>query len=163
MIPERIAISLKEAVELGHKSPSQEETNVETSESDDIFICRDRIEITGKPIEKRNLVMINGSPMGITNRSLELLLRFAVAVKKDGRGWVHREDLTPGMGATQLVSRLRNELRSLTLKKDGKIIENDGSGCYRLSIPPRNVSFDRESLLLHWNAVIKDTAASISE
>ena len=108
-------------------------------------------------------MMINGSPMGITNRSLELLLRFAVAVRKDGRGWVHREDLTPGMGATQLVSRLRNELRSLTLKKDGKIIENDGSGCYRLSIPPRNVSFDRESLLLHWNAVIKDTAASILE
>ncbi|HOI15501.1 MAG TPA: hypothetical protein PK036_04090, partial [Geobacteraceae bacterium] len=163
MIPERIAISLKEAVESGHKSTSQEETNAETSGPDDTFICRDRIEITGKPIEKRNLVMINGSPMGITNRSLELLLRFAVAVRKDGRGWVHREDLTPGMGATQLVSRLRNELRSLTLKKDGKIIENDGSGCYRLSIPPRNVSFDRESLLLHWNAVIKDTAASILE
>ena len=163
MIPERIAISLKEAVESGHKSPPQKETSVETSEPDDTFICCDRIEITGKPIEKRNLVMINGSPMGITNRSLELLLRFAVAVKKDGRGWVHREDLTPGMGATQLVSRLRNELRSLTLKKDGKIIENDGSGCYRLSIPPRNVFFDRESLLQHWNAVIKDAAASISE
>jgi hypothetical protein len=49
------------------------------------------------------------------------------------------------------------------LKKDGKLIENDGSGCYRLSIPPQNVSFDRESLLQHWNAVIKDAAASISE
>jgi len=160
MIPERIAISLKEAVESGHKSPSQEETNAETSGPDDTFICRDRIEITGKPVEKRNLVMINGSPMGITNRSLELLLRFAVSVKKDGRGWVHREDLTPGMGATQLVSRLRNELRSLTLKKDGKIIENDGSGCYRLSIPPRNVFFDRESLLQHWNAVIRELVGS---
>ncbi|HOJ52502.1 MAG TPA: hypothetical protein PLT64_07840 [Syntrophales bacterium] len=70
----------------------------------------------------------------------------------------HHADLS-----TQLVSRLRNELRSLTLKKDGRIIENNGSGCYRLSIPPRNVTIDTESLMMHWNAVIKDMAASMSE
>ncbi len=160
MIPEKTAISLKQAVERDRKAPA-ETTVVEIVSPDDTFICCDRIEITGKPMEKRNLVMINGSPAGITNRSLELLLRFAVALKKDGRGWVHREDLTSGIGTTQLISRVRNELISLTLTKDVKIIENDGSGSYRLSIPPQNAVIDTERLQKHWNAVIKELAKSV--
>ncbi len=113
------------------------------------MLCSDRIEITGRLMEKRNLIMINDSPTGVTDRSLELLLRFGIALKKDGRGWVHWEDFASRTGATQLISRLRNELRSLTLTKDGKIIENDGSGNYRLSIPPQNVVIDAESLMKH--------------
>jgi hypothetical protein len=49
------------------------------------------------------------------------------------------------------------------LAKDGKIIENDGSGNYRISMPPQNLIIDKEGLLQHWNAVIKDMANSISE
>jgi helicase len=158
MIPEKIAISLKQAVESDGAAPVVETTTVEPVAPDDALLCRDRIEITGKPMEKRNLVLINGSPTGITNRSLELLMHFAVTLKKDGRGWVHREDLSSEIGVTQLISRLRNELRSLTLTKDGKIIENDGSGSYRLSIPPQNVIIDKESLQKHWNVVIKELA-----
>jgi helicase len=163
LIPEKIVINLKQAVEPYGEVPVETRIGepVETFLSDDTFFCHDRIEITGKQMEKRNLVMINGSPTGITNRSLELLLHFAVVLKKDGRGWVHKEDLTSDTGATQLISRLRNELRNLTLTKDGKIIENDGSGSYRLSIPPRNVVIDKEDLQKHWNAVIKELAKSI--
>ncbi len=164
MIPEKIAISLKRAVESDGEAPvvistpAVETATVEAVAPDDTFLYRDRIEITGKPMEKRNLVIINGSPTGITNRSLELLLHFAVALKKDGKGWVHKQDLTSDIGSTQLIARLRNELRNLTLAKDGKIIENDGSGSYRLSIPPQNVVIDEESLQKHWNAVIKELA-----
>jgi helicase len=157
MIPKNVAIDLKKAVEVRDEEPIETKV-IEAISPDNTFICCDRIEITGKPIEKRNLVMINGSRAGITNRSLELLLRFAVTLKKDGRGWVHSEDISSGIGLTQLISRLRSELRSLTLTKDGKIIENDGSGNYRLSIPPQNVVVDIESLLSHWNAVIRDLA-----
>ncbi|MCK4389301.1 MAG: hypothetical protein KAV83_03560 [Desulfobacterales bacterium] len=32
--------------------------------SDTTFACQDRIEITGRPIDRRNLLMINGSPLG---------------------------------------------------------------------------------------------------
>jgi helicase len=162
MIPENVAKELKRVVEQ-EKDSSPETTVVEKFLPDDTFLCRDRIKITGKPEEKRNLVMINGSPTAITNRSLELLLRFAVALKKDGCGWVHREDFASGVETTQFISRLRNEIRSLTLAKDGTIIENDGSGSYRLSIPPQNVVIDTESLMMHWNAVINDMVSSISE
>ena len=151
LIPKRIAVNLKKAV----ASDTVESMIVETITPDSTLLFGDRIEITGRLTEKRNLIMINDSPTGVTDRSLELLLRFGIALKKDGRGWVHREDFASRTGATQLISRLRNELRSLTLAKDGKIIENDGSGNYRLSIPPQNVIIDAESLMKHWNAVIK--------
>ena len=162
IIPKNVAIDLKQAAETRDEA-SMETKTIETALPDSTFICRDRIEITGKPMERQNLVMINGCSTGVTDRSLELLLRFAVALKKDGRGWIHREDFTSGIGTTQLVSRLRNELRSLTLAKDGKIIENDNTGNYRLSIPPQNVVIDKESLLKHWNAVIRELAKSTGE
>ena len=156
LIPKRIAVNLKKAV-----APAAIESMViETITPDETLLCRDRIEITGRLLEKRNLIMINDSPAGVTDRSLELLLRFGIALKKDGRGWVHREDFASRTGATQFISRLRNELRSLTLAKDGKIIENDGAGNYRLSIPPQNVVIDAESLMKHWNAVIKKLAGN---
>jgi len=156
LIPKRIAVNLKKAI----APVAIESTIVETITPDETLLCRDRIEITGRLLEKRNLIMINDSPTGVTDRSLELLLRFGIALKKDGRGWVHREDFASGTGATQFISRLRNELRSLTLSKDGKIIENDGAGNYRLSIPPQNVVIDAESLMKHWNAVIKKLAGN---
>ena len=104
--------------------------------SEATFACQDRIEITGKPIHGRNLVMINGSPLAITNRSLEVLLQLAVALKQDNGGWVHKIDLAKDLGAPQLISRLRSEIRNHTLANDERIIENDGSGSYRLSVPP---------------------------
>jgi helicase len=159
LIPKRIAVNLKKVV----APVAIEPMVIETITPDETLLCRDRIEITGRLLEKRNLIMINDSPTGVTDRSLELLLRFGIALKKDGRGWVHREDFASRTGATQFISRLRNELRSLTLAKDGKIIENDGSGNYRLSMPPQNLIIDKEGLLQHWNAVIKDMANSISE
>lgn len=159
LIPKKIAVNLKKAV----APVAIESMVIETITPDETLLCCDRIEITGRLLEKRNLIMINDSPTGVTDRSLELLLRFGIALKKDGRGWVHREDFASGTGATQFISRLRNELRSLTLSKDGKIIENDGSGNYRLSIPPQNLILDKEGLLKHWNAVIKTLASSILE
>lgn len=157
LIPKKIAVNLKKAV----ASDTVESMIVENITPDNTLLCRDRIEITGRLMEKRNLMMINDSPTGVTDRSLELLLRFGMALKKDGHGWVHWEDFASRTGATQLISRLRNELRSLTLTKDGKIIENDGSGNYRLSIPPQNVTIDAESLKKHWNATIRGLAESV--
>ena len=57
---------------------------------------------------------------------------------------------------TQLISRLRSELRDYTIKRDGSIIENDGSGYYRLSVPPDNVIIDKESLSRHWSRVVRE-------
>ncbi len=158
IISEGIAIRLKEAVEAAAEASSESKARVRMASNDDTFICRDRIEVTGKPMEKRNLVIINGTSIGITNRSMELLLQFVIALKRDGQGWIHKEDMTPRIEAAQLISRLRTELRSFTLGKNSKIIENDGSGCYRLSIPPQNVTLEIESLRDHWNAVIRELA-----
>ena len=53
-----------------------------------------------------------------------------------GIGLVYKEDISSNMAVAQLVFRLRSEIRGHTVSKDVKIIENDGSGSYRLSVPP---------------------------
>ncbi len=153
VIPEKIAINLKEAVDkrLGIK---KDELAGETEEEKS-YLCSDQIEITGVPLKKRTKIFINGCALGITTRSLEILLRFAVALKKDGKGWIHKEDISTNTAVTQLISRLRSELRDYTIKRDGSIIENDGSGYYRLSVPPDNVIIDKESLSRHWSLNIR--------
>ena len=71
---------------------------------------------------------------------------------------MHKEEFEFNNGPSQNVSRLRGELRNHTLKRDGSIIENDRSGSYRLSIPPENVTFNKENLLNHWDAVVRNWA-----
>ncbi|MBW1928581.1 MAG: DEAD/DEAH box helicase [Deltaproteobacteria bacterium] len=160
VIPEKIAINLKQAVE-PKKKRREKETSEEAKIPEARFACKDHIEITGRPLKKRNKVFINGYAIGLTNRSLEVLLQLAVTLKRDGQGWVHKEDIASNLGAPQLVSRLRNEIRNHTLNKDGKIIESNGSGSYRLSIPPNNVTIDKQSLSKHWNAVVRKLAQKV--
>ena len=76
-------------------------------------------------------------------------------MEKAGKGWIHKEDISTNTAVTQLISRLRSELRDYTIKRDGSIIENDGSGYYRLSVPPDNVIIDKESLSRHWSLKVR--------
>ena len=66
---------------------------------------------------------------------------------------MHKMDLAKNLGVSQLTSKLRSEIQNQTLDNDGKIIESDGSGSYRLSVPPDNLTIDKESLMSHWGAV----------
>ncbi|RLG23795.1 hypothetical protein DRN85_08695 [Methanosarcinales archaeon] len=74
---------------------------------------------------------------------------------------MHKEEFEFNNSPSQNVSRLRGELRNHTLKRDGSIIENDRSGSYRLSIPPENVTFNKENLLNHWDAVVRNWAKKL--
>lgn len=157
VIPEQIAMNLKQAVE--PKTLSQETHVVAESNAAQMnYACQDNIEITGRPLKKRNKVFINGYAMGLTDRSLEILLRLAVASKGTKGGWVHKDEITSNLSAPQLISRLRSEIRNHTLNKDGKFIESDGTGHYRLSIPPTNLTIDHASFSKHWNAVVRELA-----
>ena len=160
VIPEQIAINLKQAAEPKGKKEGKESGD-ESKTVNGAFACQDQIEITGRPLGKRTKIFINGYALGITNRSLELLLQFAVALKLDGTGWVHKEDISLNLAVTQIVSRLRSEIRDHTINKKGNIIENDGAGRYRLSVPPDNVIIDKESLSGHWSAVVRELVGKV--
>jgi|GEM_PF-2594394 len=96
--------------------------------------------------------------MGLTDRSLEILLRFAVALKGNNCGWVHKDEIASNLSARRLISRLKSQIRNHTLNMDGKFIESDGDGHYRLSIPPNNLTIDSASSSKHWNAALRDLA-----
>lgn len=128
---------------------------------EEAFLCRDEIEITGRIFKGRTQVAVNGYMARLTNKSLELLLLLGVALKKDGTGWVDREMIGDSQSATQKISRLRAEIGPYTLKRDGTIIENDRAGRYRLSIPPKNLRFELETLKKHESSVVRDLVKAI--
>nr|HID57890.1 hypothetical protein [Desulfobacterales bacterium] len=76
---------------------------------------------SGRPLKEGTRIFVNGYALSITNRSLELLLQFAVTLKRDGTGWVHKEDIL----SRQPISRPRSEIRDHTISEDANIIEND--------------------------------------
>ncbi len=171
VIPEKTAFTLKEAVgervkkeEKGEEKEAKTEKkhkNKKTPLKPSDFSCEDRIEIIGDVAGNRSLIKVNDAVIGITNRAFDLLVQLAVTLKKDGQGWVHKEEFEFNNSPSQNVSRLRGELRNHTLKRDGSIIENDRSGSYRLSIPPENVTFNKENLLNHWDAVVRNWAKKL--
>ena len=171
VIPEKTAFTLKEAVgervkkeEKGEEKEAKTEKkhkNKKTPLKPSDFSCEDRIEIIGDVAGNRSLIKVNDSVIGITNRAFDLLVQLAVTLKKDGQGWVHKEEFEFNNSPSQNVSRPRGELRNHTLKRDGSIIENDRSGSYRLSIPPENVTFNKENLLNHWDAVVRNWAKKL--
>ena len=104
----------------------------------------------GRADKRRTYILLNGKEISVPNREFEILLHFAVQLKKDGEGWVHGEKFAPD-SVWQNVSRLRKGLKPYLLDENSDFIENNGGGAYRLSIPPGNVTFDSDVLEAHWN------------
>jgi len=119
----------------------------------DTFKCEDRFHFDGRVEKKRSYLVINGETTSIPNSSFQLLLKLSVQLKKDGTGWLPSEEIARD-SAWQNVSRLRKEIKHFVLDENKPIIENDGNGSYRLSVPPENITFNTEILMNHWNQSI---------
>jgi hypothetical protein len=92
-----------------------------------------RIQIGGKRLKQRAIVGLNHVALDLQNKSFEIPVRLAVAVKRDGLGWVHGHEFGPRDAHYKLVQRLRDELQVESGPKE--LIENDDAKRYRLSVP----------------------------
>ncbi len=65
-------------------------------------------------------------------------------------------------GKYQIYDRLRKVIEGSLIEKDAKkFIENDGSKHYRISRHPDFVTYDRNNLLRHSDATIRDLAKNL--
>ena len=64
---------------------------------------------------------INGYAMGLTDRSLEVLLQLAVALKRNGSGWVYKDEIASNLSTPQLVSCIRSEIRTTPYTRMGDL------------------------------------------
>ena len=97
------------------------------------------IYIDGQPEKERFLVKINGEDVWLPMQPFMIFTKLAFA-RTHGDGWVHREELIPGVGQFRDIYRLKGELGTKVL------IENNRSGYYRVT---DEVSFNEERLKNH--------------
>jgi len=140
---------LKARVPTARKSPEPGHTDKRPAKKSS-FRCADKLHFDGRADKRRTYILLNGKEISVPNREFEILLHFAVQLKKDGEGWVHGEKFAPD-SVWQNVSRLRKGVKPYLLDENSDFIENNGGGAYRLSIPPGNVTFDADVLGAHWN------------
>jgi hypothetical protein len=120
------------------------------------FACQDRFHFDASVRKRWTVLVINGVSQEVPNKTFALLLRMAVQLREDGRGWVRGDEF--GENAHQAVSNARKVIQRFLANPKTDILENDGFGSYRLSVPLENVSFDWEKIREHWDGQISPLA-----
>ncbi len=121
-----------------------------------------------------NILFVGGERMVLTDAPLKLLLRLAVQLQETDDGFLALADLKYGEGVDgesefapdgmdQALSRLRKPFAGyLEGLPTNKLIERR-KGKVRLSTHRRCVTWDRERLLLHDNAAVRQLAERLPE
>ncbi len=108
------------------------------------YAANDSFRLVGTQRKKKYLAEINGKVAWINPSQFVLLCRLVSKLKQDKIGWLHTGDMESN-NPHQEIKRLRKSLSNY-IKIPDDTIENDGYGNYRLSVPPDNVSLDKDSL-----------------
>ena len=120
------------------------------------YKCKDKIYIPGtRSIDRSNDIIVNENKIKIGDAIFLLFLRLVVELKKNRDGWIstntlYKEHIIHDSGRYQKFSELNSRFRgSLVEKNHTDIIENHGSGEYRISTHPDFITYDKEKLLQH--------------
>lgn len=116
------------------------------------FACQDRIHFEATVRKRRTVIVVNGTRADIPNKTFAMLMRMAIRLHEDGIGWVRRDEF--GESPQQAISNARQDMLPLLLDSKDDILENDGYGSYRLSVPPEHVTFDWVRIREHWDGQI---------
>jgi helicase len=125
-----------------------------------LFHCNDRFYFDTTVNKRNTVIVVNGVAHDITNKTFALLLRMAIQLAENGAGWIRGEEF--GEYPRQAISNARKEIQRLLSDPKADIFENDGYGSYRLSVPPKNVSFDWEKIRSHWDGQIAPLAKLVA-
>jgi hypothetical protein len=118
------------------------------------------MHIPGTASRKRsNDININGHKIKMPDSAFVLFMELLVELKKGKGGWLTK---VVDAGKYQIFDRVRQPLQGSLQSKDAKkFIENNASKQYRISTHPNFVTFDRDNLLKHPDATIKDLAKKL--
>jgi hypothetical protein len=152
-----LALRAQEAAEPGaseDRSAPEEQTG--PADPAQLFNCNDRIHFDASVSTRRTVIVISGEPHPIPNKTFALMLRLAIRLTEDGVGWVKSDEF--GEYPIHAISNARKEVQHLLADRKADLFDNDGYGSYRLSVPPKNVSFDWEKIRVHWDGQIAPLA-----
>lgn len=105
------------------------------------YRSRHKFHFHGECRKRRYLIRINGREAWVRLETFSCLWKLAVGLLNTPPGWVG--DLHKN--AHSAIYRLKKDLAAVA-GLDGDCVENDGHGQFRLSVPPENITYDREPL-----------------
>ena len=128
------------------------------------------LHLNGAPCRARLAIELAGHPLTLRLKSFKYLLALAAARFLTRDGWIAKTDIEAGENQIKYLYQLRRELTqgsSASLTANGhsadNLIENDGNGHYRLTLPPQAIRFDLSRLLEHPDWEIRSRAERLTE
>lgn len=132
------------------------------------YVCYDKLTILGTiPMKRSNLIVVNGNNVKLGDSLFRLFLRFILELKKKNGGWVNKHSLfeehfISDVGRFQAYSDLRKRIEgNLIVKEGARLIQNDGSENYRLSVHPDFITYDKRKLRNHPDNTIREMAKKL--
>lgn len=118
------------------------------------------LQLDGTGQRARMAVQLAGQTVMLRAKSFKYLLALAAGRMLTRDGWVNKAEIEPGENQIKYFYQLRRELRAAGPRAD-TLIENDGSGRYRLTLPPQAIRFDLPRLATHPDWDIRSRAEQL--
>ena len=100
------------------------------------------LTLDGRSVRARFVVAVGERTCALRAKSFKYLFTLAAARLLAGHdGWVDKRDVEPGENQIKYFYQLRQELKAACAGAQ-QLIENDGSGRYRLALPPERIRFN---------------------
>lgn len=129
----------QDASDVGPLSAAPAEEQAAAPPSEVVYRCSHTLRFHGEVRKRRYRLDVDGTPVWVRLSTLEVLWRLAARMLSDGPEWVRGDDLHASYHSA--ISRMRKDLRERA-GLNGDLLDNDGHGSFRLSVPPANISFD---------------------
>jgi len=103
------------------------------------------LTLDGRPMRSRFAIGLGNSTCALRAKSFKYLFVLAAARHLRCDGWIDKRDVEAGENQIKYIYQLRQELKAAY---DGaqQLIENDGSGRYRLALPAEMIRFNMERI-----------------
>ena len=119
--------------------------SVGTPEKGSLVQAVSSVDVDGSCIWDRYTVRVNGIDVPLTGKSFKYFARLAWSRKKEGKGWVWKEDLEPGWNQARYIYRMKGEIAEV-IGSSWPVVENRRDGHYRLAAEPNIIKLNAENL-----------------
>lgn len=134
------------------------ETVVEVDKGTSLVGVVSSVYIYAAPRGDKVSIKFNGEEVPLTGKSFTYFTMLALSRGvKDG--WVHKEELEPGLNQSKNIYRMKTELKKELASLVGVScpeIENNGAGSYRLGVAPNIISFDEGNIRAYGDTTLND-------
>ena len=124
------------------------------------------LHLNGSPSHARMSIELAGRHLTLRLKSFKYLFALATARILTRDGWIAKSEIESGENQIKYLYQLRRELAqagSAAARHGGaSLIENDGNGHYRLTLPAQAIRFDLSRLLEHPDWDIRSRAERLA-